>query len=123
MEIDENYCLNLDDLRKKLDDTVKVVSFQYASNVTGALHPLEKIREIIGTERLFCVDASQMGVHGPLSMKDIQCDAMVFSGHKMMADTGIGILALWKVLQKSWESPISGGGAINFVSQDVYEQA
>jgi len=123
VEIDENYCLNLDDLRKKLDDTVKVVSFQYASNVTGALHPLEKIREIIGTERLFCVDASQMGVHGPLSMKDIQCDAMVFSGHKMMADTGIGILALWKVLQKSWESPISGGGAINFVSQDVYEQA
>lgn len=56
-------------------------------------------------------------------MRDIQCDAMVFSGHKMMADTGIGVLALWKVLQKSWQSPISGGGAINFVSVDGYEQA
>jgi len=53
----------LDDLKNKLDDSVKVVSFQYASNVTGAVHPLEKVRGIIGTERLFCVDASQMGIH------------------------------------------------------------
>lgn len=56
-------------------------------------------------------------------MRDIQCDAMVLSGHKIMADTGIGVLALWKVLQKSWQSPLSGGGAINFVSVDGYEQA
>lgn len=56
-------------------------------------------------------------------MRDIQCDAMVLSGHKMMADTGIGVLALWKMLQKSWQSPISGGGAINSVSQTGYEQA
>lgn len=107
--LDEDYRLDLDDLRNKLDDSVKVVSFQYASNVTGAVHPIEKVREIIGSERLFCVDASQMGVHGPLQMSDIHCDALVLSGHKMMADTGIGILALWKVLQKAWQSPISGG--------------
>ena len=108
VNIDENYCIDLEDLKKKLDDSVKVVSFQYASNVTGAIHPLEKVRDIIGPDRLFCVDASQMAIHGPLSMKDIQCDALVLSGHKMMADTGIGVLALWKVLQKSWQSPISG---------------
>ena len=123
VNIDNNYCLDLDDLKNKLDPSVKVVSFQYASNVTGAIHPLEKVRGIIGTERLFCADASQMGIHGPLKMGDIQCDALVLSGHKMMADTGIGVLALWKVLQKSWQSPISGGGAINFVSIDGYEQA
>lgn len=40
-----------------------------------------------------------------------------------MADTGIGVLALWKLLQKSWQSPVSGGGAINIVSQESYEQA
>ena len=71
--------MDLDDLKNKLDDSVKVVSFQYASNVTGAIHPLEKIRSIIGTERLFCVDATQMILHGPISMRDIQCDALVFS--------------------------------------------
>lgn len=121
--LDENYCLNLEDLSSKLDETVKIVSLQYASNVTGAVHPLEKIRDIIGRDRLFCVDATQMGLHGTISMHDLQCDAMVFSGHKMMADTGIGVLALWKVLQKSWQSPLGGGGAINFVSTEGYEQA
>lgn len=121
--LDNNYCLDLDDLKSKLDDSVKIISLQYASNVTGALHPLEKVREIIGPERLFCVDAAQMVLHSPLDMKKIGCDAIVFSGHKMMADTGIGVLALWKVLQKAWQSPLSGGGAINYVSQERYEQA
>lgn len=121
--LDSGYWLDLDDLKNKLDDSVKVVSFQYASNVTGAIHPLEKIRSIIGTERLFCVDATQMILHGPISMRDIQCDALVFSWHKMMADTGIGVLALWRVLQKAWQAPIGWGGAINRVSQDRYEQA
>jgi selenocysteine lyase/cysteine desulfurase len=41
----------------------------------------------------------------------------------MIADTGIGVLALWKVLQKAWQAPIGGGGAINSVSEDGYEQA
>lgn len=121
--LDENYCLDLDDLKNKLDDSVKVVSFQYASNVTGAINPIGKVREIIGSERLFCVDASQMGVHGPLQMSELHCDALVLSGHKMMADTGIGVLALWKILQKAWQSPISGGWAINYVHIDGYEQA
>ncbi len=121
--LDDEYRLDLDGLKNKLDDSVKVVSFQYASNVTGAVHPIESIRDIIGPDRLFVVDASQMGIHGPLNMRDIHCDAMVLSGHKMMADTGIGVLALWKVLQKAWQSPVSGGWAINFVHIDGYEQA
>lgn len=48
---------------------------------------------------------------------------MVFSGHKMMADTGIGMLILWRVLQKAWKCPIGGGGSINIVSEKGYEQA
>lgn len=121
--LDDNYCLDLNDLKNKLDDSVRLVSFQYASNVTGAVHPLNEVRAIIGPERLFVVDACQMALHWPLNMRDIGCDAMVFSGHKMWADTGIWVLALWKVLQKAWQSPISGGWAINFVHTDSYEQA
>lgn len=109
VSLDHEYCLDLANLKNKLDDSVKVVSVQYASNVTGAVHPVDEVRDIIGPDRLFVVDASQMGVHGTLNMRDIHCDAMVLSGHKMMADTGIGVLALWKVLQKAWQSPIGGG--------------
>lgn len=89
VHLDQHYRLDLDDLRNKLDSSVKVISLQYGSNVTGAIHPLEHVRDIIGPDVLFCVDASQMVLRGPLSMRDLHCDALVFSGHKMMADTGI----------------------------------
>lgn len=56
-------------LESLLDDTVKVVSFQYASNVTGAIHPLEDVRTLIGKERLFFIDAAQIAPHGPLNMR------------------------------------------------------
>jgi selenocysteine lyase/cysteine desulfurase len=56
-------------LETLLDDSVKVVSLQYASNVTGAVHPLEEVRHLIGKERLFFVDATQMVLHTPLDMR------------------------------------------------------
>jgi len=59
----------MEHLKILLDDTVKIVSLQYASNVTGAVHPLEKVREIIGKDRLFFVDATQMATHGPMNMR------------------------------------------------------
>lgn len=121
--LDSDYRIDLEDLRSKLDDTVKVVSLQYASNVTGAVHPLEKVRKIIGHDRLFFVDAAQMVAHGPLSMETLLCDALVFSWHKIGADTGIWVLALRKQWQKSWKSPLSGGGAIQNVSQYGYQQS
>ena len=98
-----------------MDDTVKVISLQHASNVTGALHPLEEVRDIIGT-RLFFVDAAQMGIHGGFSFQKLRCDGLVLAGHKMMADTGIGVLALRRELQKTWQSPFGGGSAVNFVN-------
>lgn len=68
--IDEDYRIDLEDLKTKIDETVKVVSLQYASNVTGAIHPMEAIRKIIG-DRLFFIDATQMSLHGPSDMKAI----------------------------------------------------
>lgn len=59
----------MESLKNLLDDTVKVVSLQYASNVTGAVHPLEEVRNLIGKDRLFFVDATQMAMHGPLDMR------------------------------------------------------
>ncbi len=120
--LDENYCIDLHHLSTLMDDTVKVVSLQYASNVTGARHPIEKVRSIIG-DTLFFVDAVQMGVYGGFSFQSLQCDGLVLSWHKMMADTGIGVLALRRVWQKIWQAPISGGWAINTVTLERYEQA
>ncbi len=123
VHLDEYFRIDIAHLKSLLDDSVKVTSLQYASNVTGAVHPLEEVRHLIGKDRLFFIDATQMAMHGPMDMRWLGADGIVFSGHKMMADTGVGVLALWRVLQKAWKCPIGGGGAINFVSETTYEQA
>lgn len=123
VQLDAHFQIDMDHLKTLFDSHVKVVSLQYASNVTGALHPLEKVRDIIGRDVLFFVDAAQVVMHWPIDMRWIGADGVVFSGHKIMADTWIGVLALWKVLQKAWQSPLGGGGAINFVTEKWYEQA
>lgn len=123
VRIDDQYCIDMEHLKSLLDETVKVVSLQYASNVTGAVHPLEGVRALIGNERLFFIDATQMAMHDSLNMQALWANGMVFSGHKMIADTGIGVLALSKMIQKAWKCPIGGGGAINFVSETTHEQA
>jgi len=63
--------------------------------VTGEIFDVEKLGNLIKTKNkdiLFVVDASQSVPHIPLNVKKIQCDFAFFTGHKLMADTGIGIL-------------------------------
>lgn len=69
VSLDSKFRIDMEHLKSLLDESVKVVSFQYASNVTGAVHPLEEVRNIIGKERLFFIDATQMAIHGPLDMR------------------------------------------------------
>lgn len=123
VQLNDQFQIDIEHLASLIDSTVKIVSLQYASNVTGAIHPLEQVRSLLWPDRLFFVDATQMVVHNRINMKWLGIDAMIFSGHKIGADTGIGVLALWKVLQKAWKCPIGGGGAINFVSEITHEQA
>ncbi len=47
VSLDSDYRLDLEDLKNKMNASVKIVSLQYASNVTGAVHPLEKVRDLI----------------------------------------------------------------------------
>ncbi len=67
------------------------------------------------------MDASQLVPHGPVDVVANGLDFAVFTGHKMWADPGIGILWGKKELLKSMEPCIGGGGAINFVHTDGYE--
>jgi selenocysteine lyase/cysteine desulfurase len=69
VQLDPEFRIDMNHLKSLLNDNVKVVSFQYASNVTGAIHPLEEVRNIIGKERLFFVDATQMAIHGHIDMR------------------------------------------------------
>jgi cysteine desulfurase / selenocysteine lyase len=74
---------------------LRIVSVSQVSNVLGTILPIKKIARKIrkaGNETYFIVDAAQSAAHMPIDVRDIDCDFLVFSGHKLFAPSGIGIL-------------------------------
>lgn len=121
--------LDLVDLNSKLSPSVKVVSLTGASNVTGECPPLANIRELIDavyvgeTKPLFVVDGSQRFPHMATDVEALGIDFFIFTGHKVFADTGIGVLYGKEQLMRKLIPASSGGGAINSVSESGYEPA
>lgn len=73
------------------------VSLTHVSNVVGTINPIEKIfgkmlHEVDAITSTRVVDAAQSVPHMPIDVQQIDCDYLVFSGHKMLAPTGVGIL-------------------------------
>ncbi len=91
---DKNYNIDRKDFDKKFDKKVKVVSLSHVSNVTWQIMEVEKVREKIWENVFFMVDWSQSVPHFPVDIEQIQCDALVMTWHKMMAQTWLGMLYL-----------------------------
>lgn len=72
---------------------------------------------------LLIVDGSQAVPNFMVDVRSLDIDFMFFTGHKMMADSGIGVLYGKKRLLKSMVPSIGGGGAINFVTREEFEPA
>ena len=82
------------DFEKKLSKKVKVVSISHVSNVTWQIMQIEKVREKIWENVFFIVDGSQSVPHIPFDIEKIQCDALIMTWHKMMAQTGLWMMYL-----------------------------
>ena len=82
------------DFDKKLDKHVKVVSLSHVSNVTWQIMEVEKVRKRIWQKVFFIIDGSQSVPHIPVDIENIQCDALIMTWHKMMAETWLGMLYL-----------------------------
>src|SRR3989338_10604270 len=94
VEIDKEGKLKLEQFDKLLNKKTKIVSITHASNVLGTINPVEEIASIVKekSNAYFIVDAAQSIPHIPINVKKINCDFLAFSGHKMLAPTGIGVL-------------------------------
>jgi cysteine desulfurase / selenocysteine lyase len=126
VNIDEDFWIDFDDFEKKFTADVKLVSFTAVSNVTGEIFDVEKLGNFIKKKNkdiIFVVDASQSVPHIPLDVKKIQCDFAFFTGHKLMADTGIGILWGKKEILDTMKPAFSGWGAISKVLKDCFFDA
>lgn len=134
VQIKDDYSLDFDDLEAKLDEKVKVVSLAHVSNVTGEIFDLERVGKMLrnrflpsqewqNSRPLFIVDASQSVPHFQLDVQKIGCDFLFFTGHKVMADSGIGVLWWKREIFENLLPVFSGGWAIRKVEQDCFTSA
>lgn len=125
VEVDQLGRLNLNELETRLayNPRIKFVTVTGASNVTGYINPIHKIARIVhkyGAKLI--VDAAQLVAHKRINMagtcKDEQIDFLVFSGHKMYAPYGSGVVVGLTHYLNNAEPFIRGGGAVDVVLDD-----
>lgn len=109
--MDENGILQIDVLDSWLNEKTKVVSVNQVSNALGIINPIEKIIE--KTRQLsnayVLIDGAQSAPHFKIDVQKLDCDFFVFSGHKMYAPMGSGILYGKESVLENLH-PFHGGG-------------
>ena len=117
--LNDDYSLDYDDLKSKINDNTKIVSFTGASNVTGEIIDIKKIVKWAHEKgAIAIVDGAQLIPHLKIDVSDLDCDFLVFSGHKLLSPMGIGVLYGKKEILEKMEPFNTGGDMIEY----VYEQ-
>lgn len=108
--INERGELMIDELERMITPKTRLVSITHVSNVLGTINPIDKIIEIAhGHDVPVLIDAAQSVQHIEIDVQKMDCDFLVFSGHKVYGPTGIGVL----YGKKKWLEampPYQGGG-------------
>ena len=95
--VDRKGRLDLDDLREAITDQTAIVSIMYANNETGVIFPIEEIGQIVKERGIpFHTDAVQAVGKIPINLAKSTIDMLSFSGHKLHAPKGIGVLYIRK---------------------------
>lgn len=110
LKVDDEGHLDLDELKRLLSDRTKLVAVTQISNVLGIVNPVKEIVRICHSVNCpVLVDGAQGFVHEGVDVQDVDCDFYAFSGHKVYAATGTGVL----YGKKKWLDamvPYQGGG-------------
>lgn len=120
LPLQEDGTISLDDVRATITASTKIVSITRVSNVLGVINPIKEIAQIAHQNgAIMVVDGAQAAPHMKIDVQDLDCDFLGFSGHKMCAPTGIGVLYGKKHLLENMEPVEFGGEMIDFV--DLYD--
>lgn len=107
----------LEDVKSLVTDQTKIVAIAHVSNVLGTINPIKEIAQIAHAKgAVLLVDGAQGAPHMKVDVQDLDCDFYAFSGHKMCAPTGIGVLYGKRELLEEMEPVEFGGEMIDFVS-------
>ena len=119
MYINENYELSREEIESKITNNTKIVGITHVSNVLGTINNVKEIIEYAHKKGAVVVlDASQSIPHMRIDVQELDADFVVFSGHKMLAPLGIGILYGKKEILNKMNPFLMGGDMIDY----VYEQ-
>jgi cysteine desulfurase/selenocysteine lyase len=108
--IDENGNLLLDEYEKLFTERTKIVSVAHVSNVLGTINDVKKITQIAHNHNVaVLIDGAQAVAHQKVDVQEIGADFYAFSGHKIYAPTGIGVLYGKRERLEKFK-PYQGGG-------------
>lgn len=114
--------LDLEAAKEIIDEDTAMVSVSHVSNVFGCLNPVKQLAEIAHeNDAYILVDGAQSVPRMPVNVQELDVDFLAFSGHKMLAPTGIGALYGRKELLEEMEPYQVGGGMIRSVKKDSIE--
>lgn len=109
---DDNGDLQIQEMSALLNEKTKIVSLAHIANSIGTEHPLAEIIPIVrklAPNAKILIDAAQGAPHSKISVKNLDCDFLVFSGHKIYGPTGVGVLYGKKEILQAM-APWQGGG-------------
>ena len=117
--INDEFELTDKEIEEKITDKTKIVGIAHVSNVLGTINNVKKIIEYAHKKgAIVIVDASQSIPHMKIDVQELDADFLVFSGHKMLAPLGIGVLYGKKEILEKMTPFLMGGDMIEY----VYEQ-
>ncbi|EAD5765697.1 TPA: cysteine desulfurase [Listeria innocua] len=116
IELEEDGTISVEQAKKTIGEKTKIVALAHVSNVLGTITPIKEIAAIAHQfGAVILVDGAQAVPHMEVNVVDLDADFYAFSGHKMMAPTGIGALYGKRELLDAMEPTEFGGEMIDFV--------
>ena len=93
IEINSDGLLDIENLKSKISSKTKIVALTHVSNVLGTINPIKELTDLSHEKgAIVVVDGAQAVGHFPIDVAELNVDFYAFSGHKMFAPTGIGVL-------------------------------
>ncbi len=119
LEPDEEGVISKEEYESKITDKTKIVAIGHVSNVMGVTNPVKEIAAYAHLKgAVVLVDGAQSAPHMAIDVKDLGADFFAFSGHKMLAPMGIGVLYGREEILEKMSPFLTGGEMIEYVTRE-----
>jgi cysteine desulfurase / selenocysteine lyase len=121
LEMTEDGQIDMESAKEWIGMRTKLVAITHMSNVLGTINPIAELAKLAHAQgALLLVDAAQSVPHMPVSVKDLDCDFLAFSLHKMLGPTGVGVLWAKRKILEAMPPFLGGGSMIGVVKRNSF---